>query len=158
MARISMLEGYSDLGLFCGEADVALDRLRVAIEEAKRVGIPEGDPRVASAQFFHDQESSFWTGSPVMLPWQCTRVTTEAVNLTKTLNDLIHQAGGTTVAPPDDTSATGTATKWLGIAFAGLALVYIVPPLFQSLGSKVSFRSGRAGKLAGLGSRRKRRR
>ena len=167
MNRITMLEGYQympanralgDLGLFCSEIDQVLERLKIALAEADRVGV--SGPHYDAAKAFYDRESSFFRASIVMLPWQCQRVTTDGQALLEGLNSRLQSAGGQTVTPPTpDSGMTGYIKTIVIVLAVGVGLVYLGPPLFALAAGafskpRVRLRGGRG--LAGY--RRKRRR
>lgn len=152
MPKISMLEGYAGgqkFGLFCGEADVAMERLRIALDEASRVGMSHTDPRYLAGQQFYEQETSFWTGSAVMLPWQCDRVVNETVALVANLNNYINTKGGVTVEPPKENVGAGDYFKPVLLWGSVIAAVVVLgPPIISAVTAararpKLAFVEGR---------------
>ena len=146
MARVSMLEGYDDLGALCNESVIVLDRIKVALEMAERLGVDMDDPRVQAAQTFWDLEDGFTTGSPVMLPWVCTRVTNEGTVLLTALNKLVAAKGGTTVDAPEQGDLISYGKTILTIVAVGFGIVYLGPPLlamFSNRRPRIALKEGR---------------
>lgn len=150
------------MAAFCREFDSAMVRLKLALDDAAKFGLPTSNPAYVQAQAFYDSETGFWNTTFVAWGSACTDLTNQANMAAARLNDQIKQAGGGSVLSPpyrpDEQPSGGLSViptwAWPVIIVAGLGAVGYATNAIASAASIVVPRR----RLSGVSKIRRRRR
>ena len=141
----------------CSQLTSVLERLELALAEARASGVNTGSVAFRAADTFYSRETSYfaWNRSDPLLPGTCDRVAAEGEAALRQLNAAIVGVGGSTIyttpvgggdgtpKPIDWSEALGTV-KTVAIAAAIVAgAVAVAPVLAEAAGLSKMFRKAR---------------
>jgi len=125
---------YGALNIFCGDLDVVLDRLKLALAQSEQIGSPVTESSAyLTARSYYDRASGFFSGAVVLIGSACADALSEATKRLVELNDVNVAYGAIPIAPPPPPSESPITSwekfigwlPWIAVGVGGVAVILI---------------------------------